>query len=183
MNTRRDTIDELLARWSAGRTTDEEERTLRDLLRGEEELPADLRSARVLFEGLEALAAERMPAHAERPQEGGGAASGPAWVSDVGPLGPTQRVRDAAARDRRTMLPRLRSRAAVRILWGTAAAAVAAGLFLGSVRLRRPYCYIDGVAVYDPERAMAATHYLDGLSGLAEPGRMVDRLIGCTDKQ
>lgn len=143
MNTRRDTIDELLARWTAGRTTDEEERTLRDLLCGTEELPDDLRAARLLFEGLEALAAERMPVHSER--------------------------------------PRLRSRAVVRVFWGAVAAALAAGLFLGAGLLRRPYCYIDGEAVYDRERAMAATHYLDGLSELAGPSQMVDRLIECTE--
>lgn len=181
MNTRRDTIDELLARWTAGRTTDEEERTLRDLLRGTEELPVDLRAARILFEGLESLAAERMPEHSERRPEDRSAAGRSAGSPAGEALGAAMRTSDAALRGRRSMLPHFRSRAAARVFWGAVAAALAAGLFLGAERLRRPYCYIDGEAVYDRERAMAATHYLDGLSELAGPSRMVDRLIEYTE--
>ena len=63
-------------------------------------------------------------------------------------------------------------------LWGLAAAAVAAlGIFACAELLRKPYCYIDGVAVYDREAAMRTTVYLEPFSALDESGRMVDELI------
>ena len=41
-------------------------------------------------------------------------------------------------------------------LWGiAAAAAVVLGIFVCADLLRKPYCYIDGVAVYDAEVAHA----------------------------
>ena len=43
--------------------------------------------------------------------------------------------------------------------------------------LRKPYCYIDGVAIYDKEAAMQATVYLQGLSDFGDQVRMVDELI------
>lgn len=57
------------------------------------------------------------------------------------------------------------------------AAAVVLGLFLCVEYLRRPYCYIDGVAVYDKEVAMQATVYLQAFSEFSDPGVIVDELI------
>ena len=63
-------------------------------------------------------------------------------------------------------------------LWGLAAAAVVAlGIFACAGLLRKPYCYIDGVAVYDKEVALQTTVYLESFSALDESGRMVDELI------
>lgn len=58
-----------------------------------------------------------------------------------------------------------------------AAAAVALGLFFAADLLRTPYCYIDGIAVYDRCEAMRATAYLDGLARLEAPQRMLDALM------
>lgn len=63
-------------------------------------------------------------------------------------------------------------------LWGfVAAAVVLLGVFVCAELLRKPYCYIDGVAVYDKEAAMQATVYLESFSALDESARMVDELI------
>ena len=63
-------------------------------------------------------------------------------------------------------------------LWGiVAAAAVVIGLFVCVDLLRKPYCYIDGVAVYDKEVALQTTVYLDSFSAFGESDRMVDELI------
>lgn len=63
-------------------------------------------------------------------------------------------------------------------LWGfAAAAAVVCGLFLCAGLLRKPYCYIDGVAVYDRETALETTVYLESFATLGETGQMVDELI------
>ena len=51
------------------------------------------------------------------------------------------------------------------------------GIFVCADLLRKPYCYIDGVAVYDAEVAMQTTVYLESFSALEESGRMVDELI------
>lgn len=65
-----------------------------------------------------------------------------------------------------------------RWLWGlTAAAVLAVGLIAGAMAVRRPYCYIDGVAVYDPEAAMQATVWFDGLARLETSTQVVDRLF------
>ena len=56
-------------------------------------------------------------------------------------------------------------------------AAVVLGIFVCADLLRKPYCYIDGVAVYDAEVAMQTTVYLESFSALEESGRMVDELI------
>ena len=61
-------------------------------------------------------------------------------------------------------------------LWGIAAAVVI-GLFVCADLLRKPYCYIDGVAVYDKEVALQTTVYLESFSAFEESGRMVDELI------
>ena len=66
----------------------------------------------------------------------------------------------------------------LRPLWGVAAAAaVVLGVFFYAEYLRKPYCYIDGVAIYDKEAAMQATVYLQGLSDFGDQVRMVDELI------
>lgn len=63
-------------------------------------------------------------------------------------------------------------------LWSIAAAvAVVIGLFVCADLLRKPYCYIDGVAVYDKEVALQTTVYLESFSALDASGRMVDELI------
>lgn len=72
----------------------------------------------------------------------------------------------------------MRRNISLRPLWGVAAAAaVVLGLFLCTAWLRRPYCYIDGVAVYDKEVAMRTTLYLGSLSALDEPRLLLDELI------
>ena len=55
--------------------------------------------------------------------------------------------------------------------------AVVLGVFFYAEYLRKPYCYIDGVAIYDKEAAMQATVYLQGLSDFGDQVRMVDELI------
>lgn len=69
-------------------------------------------------------------------------------------------------------------RSALRIVWkSTAAAAVLAVGIVSGLQLRTPYCYIDGVAVYDKETALAATDCLKGLSALELPERMLEKLL------
>ena len=63
MNERRKWIEELAARYFEARTTDAEERELRELSReGDSGMTEELR---VLFGGLDALAGERMPVERE----------------------------------------------------------------------------------------------------------------------
>ena len=63
MNERRKRIEELAARYFEARTTDAEERELRELARvGDSGMAEELR---VLFGGLDALAGERMPVERE----------------------------------------------------------------------------------------------------------------------
>ena len=58
-----------------------------------------------------------------------------------------------------------------------AAAVVALGLFLCVEYMHRPYCYIDGQAVYDKDVAMRTTVYLQGFSEFADPEHLVEELI------
>ena len=85
-----------------------------------------------------------------------------------------------ALSDERMPAPAHRSnrRPVLRIVWRSAAiaAAVAIGIILG-LQLRTPYCYIDGVAVYDKETALAATDCLNSLSVLELPDRVLDQLL------
>lgn len=82
----------------------------------------------------------------------------------------------AAERSRERWKPRRAGR--ILPLWGiVAAAAVVVGLFVCADLLRKPYCYIDGVAVYDKEVALQTTVYLESFSAFEESGRMVDELI------
>lgn len=52
-----------------------------------------------------------------------------------------------------------------------------ARLFLCVEYMRRPYCYIDGQAVYDKDVAMRTTVYLQGFSEFADPEHLVEELI------
>ena len=58
-----------------------------------------------------------------------------------------------------------------------AAAAIAVGLFVWMERLREPYCYIDGKAIYNKEVALSTTVYLDGFARLDDPVRLLDRMM------
>ncbi len=73
---------------------------------------------------------------------------------------------------------RTNRRPVLRIVWRSVAvaAAVAIGILLG-LQLRTPYCYIDGVAVYDKETALAATDCLNSLAALELPDRVLDQLL------
>lgn len=152
----RERIDRLVERWTQAQATEGEERELREWFRRTQCIPRELHDAEVLFRGLDELAAERIPGREEHFQgrpEGAGAGA---------------RGRGSAPRG-------LRWRRTV--LWGAAAAVAALGLFLGAEALRRPYCYINGRAVYDRQTAMRTTAYLDGFSKLGHPVRMVDELM------
>ncbi len=74
--------------------------------------------------------------------------------------------------------PRSDRRPVLRIVWRSVAVAaiVAIGILLG-LQLRTPYCYIDGVAVYDKETALAATDCLNSLAALELPDRVLDQLL------
>lgn len=140
-----DRTEELLDRWFEARTTEEEERALRE--RGEAgELPDELKT---MFEGFASLAEERAPGAAVLPAAAG-----------------TSRTAGAPRKGRR--IP----------LWTLAAAAtLIAGAICTFFYMQKPYCYIDGVAVYDKELAMQTTRYLDGFAAFESPDRMVDELI------
>lgn len=70
-----------------------------------------------------------------------------------------------------------RKRRLLRLCGLAAAAVVALGLFLCVEYMRRPYCYIDGQAVYDKDVAMQTTVYLQGFSEFADPEYLVEELI------
>lgn len=169
-NERLERLERLAERWLAAGATDAEERELREGIRTAGELPEPLRGIRVLLEGFEALAGERMPAAAE----GDGLCRGAA--------GPVPAPAPVLHREGAPQAGRLCARSGRRGLrWGlalAAAAAVALGLLLGAELLRKPYCYIDGRAVYDREVAMQATVYFESLAALDTPNRLVDELIG-----
>lgn len=152
----------------AAETTDAEERELRDWFLRATTVPDSLRDMQVLFGGLDALSDERPAAKylsGEHPEEK--------------PHSPKSRaVESPSASGSQRPGRKLRSYGRMMPLWGfAAAAAVALGLYLGAELLRKPYCYIDGVAVYDKEVAMQTTVYLESLSALDDSGRMVDELI------
>lgn len=152
----------------AAETTDAEERELRDWFLRATTVPDSLRDMQVLFGGLDALSEERPAAKylsGEHPEEK--------------PHSPKARaVESPSAFGSQRPGRKLRPCGRMTPLWGfAAAAAVALGLYLGAELLRKPYCYIDGVAVYDKEVAMQTTVYLESLSALDDSGRMVDELI------
>lgn len=158
-------LEWLAARWLAAEATPAEERELRDGLRGAEKLPVSLRELQVLLGGLEALSGERMPRTARMPGRIGAAGAPDAERRARAELRP--------AGDRRPLRRRI-------LRWSAAAAAaavVAVGLFFCIDWLRTPYCYIDGVAIYDREAAMQATAYFDSFAALDAPNRLVDELL------
>lgn len=143
-------LERLAERWLSGEATDAEERELRDGLRKAEALPSSLEECRMLFEGFEALSEERMPG-----------------MPAVGR--PVAELQFARLRRMRRLVG-----------WSVAVAAaavVAVGIFFGVDRLRAPYCYIDGKAIYDKEVAMQATVYFDSFAALDAPNRLVDELL------
>lgn len=159
MNERQERIEQLAERWTEARTTNAEEQELREALR-EDDLPDSLQDLALLFEGLEALGAERMPGE----------------LSAIRPSGETtsESAAGRVARGRiRMQQPRRRG-----LLWTIAAAAVVVlGLFLGIELLRDPYCYIDGRPVYDREEAMQTLAYFESFALLETPDRLLEELI------
>ena len=116
-------IERLLECYFDARTTEAEERELRDYFRYVDEIPASLRYARTMFGGLDALAEERYPGE-------GSVQTGPA-------VRPAERMRryetrsaaGRGARGGRKLPP----------LWGVAAAAaVVLGVFFYAEYLRKP---------------------------------------------
>ena len=102
-------IERLLERYFDARTTEAEERELRDYFRYADEIPASLRYAWTMFGGLDALAEERYPVE-------GGAQTGPA----VRPAERMRRYETRSAAGRGA-----RGGRKLRPLWGVAAAGVA----------------------------------------------------------
>lgn len=180
MNERHERIEQLAGRWMEARTTEAEERELRELLRRETDLPDSLRDVALLFAGFEALADERMP-DAGRAE---GCADEPSGVAlpDV-PSGVTlpDGGRDGVRHSEASTAGRLRlglRRRRRTLGWMAAAAAVAAvGILLGVELLRKPYCYIDGRPVYDREEALQTTAYFDSFAALDAPQQLLDDLI------
>lgn len=157
-DSRNERLERLAERWLSGAASDAEERELRDALRTAEALPPSLEEYRLLFEGLGALSQERMPRTVDAA----------AFSSEGRP--PQAGMRSG---ERPTLRRRL-------VGWSSAlaaAAAVAIGIYIGVDRLREPYCYIDGVAIYDREVAMQATAYFDSFAALDAPTRLVDELL------
>lgn len=178
MNERLERIERLAERWFEGRTTDAEERELRELLVTTDDLPESLRDLAVLFEGFEELAGEQMPCGALDAEF--------ALLPDEKTCRPIADAPDLPPETLRSQQPDLpaaphasaRSGCRVRLGWGLAAAAVVAlGLFFGVELLREPYCYINGKPVYDKEAAMQATVYFDSFAVLEMPDQLVDELI------
>lgn len=171
MNERQERIERLAERWLEARSSEVEERELRDLLR-EGDLPESLRGWAMLFEGFEALSGEHLPESVADRLPGETADRLPEETAD-----------DCLSRERiapRTVNPEGSRRRNIRLrhvlLW-SAAAAVALGVLLGVELLRRPYCYIDGKPVYDKEVALRTTAYFEAFAALDAPGHMVDELI------
>lgn len=154
---RNEKIDALLKRWYAGETSDAEDAALRERFAGENRATQGLPPAKddreieaMLFAGFQELSAEQSPYRASAPAE---------RIPATRPLHSNRRP-------------------ALRIVWKSAAiaAVIVLGIMLG-LQLRTPYCYIDGVAIYDKETALAATDCLKGLSDLELPERMLEKLL------
>ena len=85
---------------------------------------------------------------------------------------------DALTEEELAGTPEIRPIRRISPLWGiAAAAAIVFGLFVCAELLRKPYCYIDGEAVYDKEVAMQTTVYFESFSAFDASSRMVDDLI------
>ena len=194
MNERQERIERLAERWFEGRTTDAEERELRELLGAADDVPESLRDLAMLFEGFEALAGEKMP-RGEASDRMTPAPLGVPLASDLEPAGLPPEASGSASATAPAVSPAADSGASaelwvpsvrpvsrsgrrIRLFCGVAAAAVVAvGLFLGVELLRKPYCYIDGKPVYDKEVAMQTTVYFDSFAVLEVPELLVDELI------
>lgn len=148
-------VERLVARYFEATATEAEERLLRDLLLRTEPLPAEWQELRTLFCGLESLAGDSLPGHVADRLSGARAASG----SPAVPAGVFAKIRRPLFR------------------WAAVAALVASGLFAGRAFRPDPYCYIDGVAVYDPETALETTACLEHLSRLETSVRLADELL------
>lgn len=179
MNERHERIERLAERWLEARTTEAEERELRELLRTTEELPESLRELSLLFEGFGELAGEQMP-RSEAPDRE------LTLLSDEKPLRPLAEGPDRPPEPALAGDPDAPVRSSARnpfggrrrLFWSVAAVAVVVlGLFLGAELLRKPYCYIDGKPVYDREIALQVTVYFDSFAILEAPDRLVDELI------
>lgn len=204
MKEQKERIEKLLERYFDALATDAEEQELRAYFRTTDKVDADLLYARTMFCGMDTLAAERLPGvgDASQPAEaqptvlrcaetqatasqsaaplsgcesgcGTEPRPGIATVAASDAVCETLPVGEGTPAGRQSV-----SRHRVLRLWGMAAAAVVAfGLLLCVEYMRRPYCYIDGVAVYDKDAAMQATVYLQGFSEFTDPAHMVDELI------
>ncbi len=149
---RNENPDALLTRWYAGETTDAEENRLRGHF----------------------AAAGRRKRTLSTPDE---RAIDAMLFAGFRALG-TERMPDSPLHPSCPPATRPNRRPVRHILWKSAAVAavVALGILLG-MQFRTPYCYIDGVAVYDKETALAATDCLKGLSALELPERMLEQLL------
>ncbi len=145
-------IRALLARYDEGLTTEQEERELRALFAAEQVLPRDLQAAAMMFEGFAALADEPMPMRLNEPPK------------------ETPVLRSA----RNCRLQRWSG-------WAVAAA-LAIGLFVLAERVNTPYCYVNGVAIYDAEEALVNTACLASLDRLDRSMELFDELILTTKK-
>ena len=150
---RTENLDTLLTRWYAGRTTDAEEKRLREHFANDDRpterpypVQEDRAIAALLFAGFRALGTERMPDASFQPS-----------------------CRPAIRPNRRPVR---------HILWKSAAVAAVVALgILSGLQLRTPYCYINGEAIYDKETALAATDCLKSLAVLELPERMLEQLL------
>lgn len=157
-------IRALLERYDEGLTTDEEERTLRRLLAEEEQLPHDLRAAAALFEGFDDLGEELLPERIERIEH-------------------IERI------ERPLSAPQSTPKAS---WWGSAlfgwsgwavAAVLAVGLVVALKQQTTPYCYINGVAIYDLDVAMESTACLASLDQLDRSMELFDNLLLTTENE
>ena len=112
-------IERLLERYFDARTTEAEERELRDYFRYVDEIPASLHYARTMFGGLDALAEERYPGE-------GSVQTGPA----VRPAEGMRRYETRSAAGRGA-----RGGRKLRPLWGVAAAAAVVYLLCRMITL------------------------------------------------
>lgn len=158
-------IELLLERYLDATATDAEECELREYFSRTADIPADLRWAQTLFGGMETLSAERMPESEPAGSHEEILTAMPTRTPDSIPTPPPIRVRRVTLAQR----------------WVTtvsaAAAALMLGLFVYAEFVRKPYCYIDGVAVYNKEVAMQTTVYLGGFSDFEDPAQLVNELI------
>lgn len=160
-------IRALLERYDEGLTTDEEERTLRRLLAEEAQLPHDLRAAAALFEGFDDLGEELLPERIEH-------------IEHIERIERIERPLSALQSAPKTSW------------WGSAlfgwsgwavAAVLAVGLVIALNQHTTPYCYINGVAIYDLDVAMESTACLASLDQLDRSMELFDNLLLTTENE